>query len=109
MTKDKKPTITYQGSREAEVLINFNLCKISREKVMELEKLLNEMGISFDTGGDSTSRNWEWDWSLDGPVNVFFKRFVEDNPDNRYMSKSMKKRIKIQKGKGATNDAKSTD
>lgn len=109
MTKEEKPKITYHGSREGEVLINFDLIKIPRKKVMELEKLLNEMGITFDTGGDSTSRNWEWDWSLSGPVNVYFKRFVEDNPDNRYMSKSMKKRIKIQKGEGATNDAESTD
>lgn len=109
MTKDEKATVTYHGSREAEVLINFNLIKIPRKKVMELEKLLREMGITFDTGGDSTSRNWEWDWSLSGPVNVFFKGFVEDNSENRYMSKSMKKRIKIQKGEGATNDAESID
>jgi hypothetical protein len=109
MKEEEKPTVTYHGSREAEVLFNFNLCKIPIKKVMEVEKLLNEMGISFDTGGDSTSRNWEWDWSLNGPVNVFFKKFVEDNPNNRYMSKSMKKRIKIQKGEGATNDAESSN
>ena len=81
---DAKPGISYCGLREAEVLINFDLSKIPIGKLFELEKLLSEMGISFDTGSDFKSRDWEWDWSLSGPVNVFFKKFVEDNPTNRY-------------------------
>jgi len=96
-TKEEKATITYRGLREAEVLINFDLSKIPLKKIFELEKLLSEIGITFDTESDFKSRNWEWDWSLSGPINVFFNGFVEDNPNNRYVSKSTKKRIKIQK------------
>jgi len=72
---DIKRGITYCGLREAEVLINFDNSKIPMGKIMELEKLLHEMGIHFDTGTDFKSRDWEWDWSLRGPVNVFFKQF----------------------------------
>ena len=100
------------GLEEAEVLINFDLSKVPPGKVFELENLLDEMLINFDTGTDFKSRDWEWDWSLHGPVKVFFKKFVKDNPTNRYnrtMSKSMKKRIKIQKDNEAAKDAESTD
>ena len=102
-------SVSFRGLREAEVLINFDLSKIAPGKVFELEKLLREMGINFDAGTDFKSRDWEWDWSLSGPVNVFFKGFVEDNPNNRYLSKSMKKRIKIQKGDEGLKDAEGTD
>jgi len=73
--------------KEAEVHIEFDRSKIDMGKLHEIEKLFLEMGIHFDTGASLCAhgaRDWEWDWSLRGPVKVFFVRFVEDNPENRY-------------------------
>lgn len=38
----------------------------------EAEKVFHEMGISFDTGMGPDGRDWEWDWSLKGPISVRF-------------------------------------
>jgi len=40
------------------------------EKLSEIEKLLREIGIDFDTGY-SGSRDWEFDWSLSGEHYIF--------------------------------------
>lgn len=73
---------------EAEVLIQFgfqDLTKEQRDKLWKIESLFHELGIYFDTGGAiGGARDWEWDWSLRGPVKVFFKKFVKDDPKNRY-------------------------
>lgn len=39
----------------------------------EIEKRLRNMGIAFDSGAGCEGRDWEWDYSLDGPVHVRFK------------------------------------
>lgn len=39
----------------------------------EIEKKLRELGITFDTGAGFGGRDWEWDWSLKGPVRVKFR------------------------------------
>lgn len=36
-------------------------------------KHLNEVGITFDHGLGLDGREWEWDWSLQGPVRVRFR------------------------------------
>lgn len=38
----------------------------------EIEKQLSQMGVSFDRGQGCGGRDWEWDWSLDGPISVAF-------------------------------------
>lgn len=65
--------------KPCEVLINF---KIPKEKMKHIFKARDELakaGVSFDTGGCSegeiTSYDWEFDWSLKGNVEVYFKRF----------------------------------
>lgn len=40
----------------------------------EIEKRLRNMGIEFDSGCGAAGRDWEWDYSLSGPVRVTFKR-----------------------------------
>lgn len=40
------------------------------EKVLQIERLLGELGITFDRGIGFGGRDWEWDWSLSGPVTV---------------------------------------
>ena len=32
------------------------------------------MGIHFDTGAGCGNRDWEWDWSLRGPIEIHFVR-----------------------------------
>lgn len=63
--------------KEAEVLIQFdliNMTDLQREKLEKIESLFHDMGIRFDTGCGFGGRDWEWDWSLKGPVKVYFKK-----------------------------------
>ena len=73
---------------EVEVTIKFDRTKLTpeqEEKVFQAGKLLGEVGIGYDSGGSAEEIDWEWDWSLSGPVKVEFRRFVEDNKgSNRY-------------------------
>ena len=39
----------------------------------DIEERLREMGISFDRGCGRDGRDWEWDYSLTGPISVKFK------------------------------------
>lgn len=39
----------------------------------QAEKLLNEVGIEFDHGIGFRGRDWEWDWSLRGPISIKFR------------------------------------
>jgi hypothetical protein len=66
--------------QEAEVLVQIDLTKLSetqREKLEEIEAIFRDLGIHFDTGSDGGSRDWEWDWSLIGPIKVYFKKFKD--------------------------------
>ena len=72
---------------EAEVRLVFDIKELGAEgmeKLYKVQELLGELGVSFDTGSDGKYRDWEWDWSLSGPVKVTFVRFTEDNPKNRH-------------------------
>ena len=48
----------------------------------EIERTFHEMGISFDTGMGCEGRDWEWDWSLSGPISVSFRRRTQ-RPERR--------------------------
>jgi hypothetical protein len=55
------------------VSISFDLNKLGQEgleKLSKIEKLFGELGIYFDTGSGLGGRDWEWDWSLTGPITV---------------------------------------
>lgn len=39
----------------------------------EIERTLSAMGIGFDKGMGPSGRDWEWDWSLKGPISVRFR------------------------------------
>ena len=39
----------------------------------ECERIFGEMGIYFDRGMGCHGRDWEWDWSLKGPISVRFR------------------------------------
>ena len=55
-----------------DVRICWDMSKVDMEKLFEIERLMREIGVSFDTGAGCGCRDWEWDWSLKGPVKVEF-------------------------------------
>lgn len=69
------------GLKECEVLLQFRIPKDKLDRFYEARTILNDLGIKFDSGGDSNGDecviDWEFDWSLKGPIKVFFKRFKE--------------------------------
>lgn len=61
--------------QEIEATIGLRLStKDQFNKLAEVERLLSELGVAFDTGYGFGQRDWEWDWSLRGPVHVRFVR-----------------------------------
>lgn len=50
--------------------------------VFVAEKAIRSMGISFDAGSGCDGRDWEWDWSLRGPLSVTFRARAR-NPERR--------------------------
>ena len=38
--------------------------------LFEIEKKFRKIGVSFDTGAGCGGRDWEWDWSLSGPIKL---------------------------------------
>jgi hypothetical protein len=69
--------------KETEVLVTFDMNSLSKDelkKLFKVEKLLNEIGITFDTGYgfDSGARDWNFDWSLEGPITVYHKKFKDE-------------------------------
>jgi hypothetical protein len=52
------------------VRVTFPLTKSNLDRLFKIEELFAEMGITFDTGGGCGGRDWEWDWSLKGPIKL---------------------------------------
>lgn len=48
----------------------------------EVERKFHDIGINFDKGLGHEGRDWEWDWSLEGPVHVTFVSRAK-RPDRR--------------------------
>lgn len=65
-----------------EIAAQAALQALSRGSFYEVEKLMREVGISFDTGMGFGGRDWEWDYSLSGPISVTFKGRAQ-NPERR--------------------------
>jgi hypothetical protein len=53
------------------------LAYLGAGRMAEIERSLGEIGITFDKGGGPGGRDWEWDYSLKGPISVRFKRRAE--------------------------------
>lgn len=45
---------------------------LDRGHLAEIERALAEIGIEFDKGVGLGGRDWEWDWSLRGPIEIRF-------------------------------------
>ena len=85
-------TIHQVKGESIDVQLKFNLKKMSLVQIQHLQDAENSLikaGFSFDSGtGGSCSpeprekdightRDWQFDWSLKGPVKVSFIRFSE--------------------------------
>lgn len=46
---------------------------LNKGRMAEIERALGDIGIGFDKGGGFDGRDWEWDWSLSGPISVKFR------------------------------------
>ena len=65
--------------KECEVGIEFIIPKEKIDLLYAATKAVSKLGIKFDTGGsidedDNLHYNWEFDWSLKGPIKVYFKK-----------------------------------
>lgn len=64
---------------ECEVGIEFIIPKEKIDLLYAATKAMSKLGITFDTGGSidedgNLYYNWEFDWSLKGPIKVHFKK-----------------------------------
>ena len=73
----EEPVEEHQASTDRWCKITFRtpMTDEQLEKVRELGNYLNMVGMSWDSGGYITGRDWEWDWS--------FKYVGKDNQEAR--------------------------
>lgn len=77
----KLPYLVWYGD-ELDVRVTFSQNKLDPENPMrslfsgalyEVEKQMRDMDINYDTGIGCAGRDWEWDFSLKGPISVTFR------------------------------------
>lgn len=67
-------TVTFSQHRLPEgVGIDEAVSYLYRSRMAEIEQAISDIGISFDRGGGYDGRDWEWDWSLKGPISIRFR------------------------------------
>jgi hypothetical protein len=66
------PRLVWKGD-ELDVLIRFKGGWEAAGDLAAVEREIRKLDIGFDTGASADGRDWEWDWSLSGPVTVTFK------------------------------------
>lgn len=79
LTENKLPQINAETPEDA---MRECASSLSRGSFYEVEKHFAECGITFDKGLGPNGRDWEWDWSLRGPISVRF-RGLASKPDRR--------------------------
>lgn len=62
--------------------MNQIVAPLFRGTLAQVEHQLKDIGIEFDKGLGPDGRDWEWDWSLRGPVHVKFRGRAQ-NPEQR--------------------------
>jgi hypothetical protein len=78
----KMPYIVWYGD-ELDVRVTLTEHKLQQEAdpfrqlfggaVFQIEKQMRALDIGFDTGMGGGGRDWEWDYSLSGPISVAFR------------------------------------
>ena len=75
--------------KECEVLLKFKVSEDKMRYIYNAREELAKAGIDFDSGGCVSNvdgrkignLDWEFDWSLKGPIKVYFKRFKLSSGD----------------------------
>lgn len=57
---------------DPEAMMGDAIRQLNTGRMAEIEALLNEIGVCFDRGRGPGGTDWEFDYSLSGPVNVKF-------------------------------------
>ncbi len=67
-----------------EVHVEFTVPKDKADHIFAARDELGKAGIGFDSGGsipgpedDTVTLDWEWDWSLSGPIDLTLKKISE--------------------------------
>jgi hypothetical protein len=68
LSQDKLPATKLQPGESMAVAIQ----PLFNGAFAEIERTFEEMGITFDTSMGVEGRDWEWDFSLKGPISVRF-------------------------------------
>jgi hypothetical protein len=70
----KFPRLVWYGD-ELDVRLTFDGRGLGTDAdaIFECQRILREAGISFDSGSGLEGRDWELDWSLQGPLRVTFR------------------------------------
>jgi hypothetical protein len=58
---------------DPEVVLAAAQRQLNTGALAKVERGLSEIGIGFDKGAGCDGRDWEWDWSLSGPISVTFR------------------------------------
>lgn len=86
----KIPRLVWPGD-ELDVRVTFTAHKLNPDDpfaslfsgaIADLRQHMRAVGVDFDTGCGPDGYDWEWDWSLSGPISVQFKSRAE-RPGNR--------------------------
>lgn len=83
-TADKLPPI--EGP-DLQAAMREAFTEFQRSPLVETEEALRRLGVGFDTGMGGDGREWEWDFSLSGPISVQFKRRAR-RPERRTARKA---------------------
>lgn len=62
-----------QSFPDAESSLSLAQRHLNRGAFAKMENAFSELGIQFDKGVGFDGRDWEWDWSLEGPIKVRFR------------------------------------
>lgn len=94
------PRLVWIGD-EIDVCVTFKEDKLNQENplggfmsggIYDIQSRLSNMGITFDTSCGLDGRDWEWDWSLSGPISIQFRGRAK-RPDKRVRNENPKLRL----------------
>lgn len=64
--------LTFKENKLTATNINDAFVQFKSGHIYKIEKMLNEIGVDFDTSISEEGRAWDLDWSLTGPVELIF-------------------------------------
>lgn len=84
--------VTIKTQKLDAISVEEALAQLNSGAFHEIEKIFRENGITFDKGMGWHGRDWEWDYSLQGPISISFKQKAS-KPERRLVKKKPTLRI----------------